>query len=258
MKHRTHKHPGNDRLPGTHDQQIEMFQIAVSDAEIEVSHRYTQQGMREELVASLKRQRKKISASFKRKKGRKKERKKALQYGLRMRERSTDRIVDYVPKPACSRHSEARIQGNEVSFTHDEIVAVHEKLLIAFREAFANNWASGNPRCIELVLWMTANRPQDPFSFETCCYLSNVDPDLVKGAILRKVRKRYTHELLHYNVFRQAIMDVERGNPEAIQWLNSEDTTEFSFLGLCKIFEFEPLKARASIRVPSADVQMVA
>ncbi|WP_440986290.1 hypothetical protein ACQHIH_21555 (plasmid) [Xanthomonas sontii] len=258
MKHPTRKQHVHDRLRGTHDHQIELFQVPITEAEIEVSRRYTRQGMCEELVASLKRKRKKLSASFKQKKGRKKDRKKALQYGLRMRERTSDRIVDYVAKPACSRHSEARIQGNAVSFTHDEIITVHEKLLIAFREAFANNWATGNPRCIELVLWMTAGRPNEPFSFETCCHISNIDPDLIKGAILRKVRERYKHELLHYNVFRQAVMDVERGDPDALNWLNSEDTSEFSFLGLCKAFEFEPQKAKASIRIPPAGLQMVA
>jgi hypothetical protein len=258
MKQPTCKQPGRDRLTGTHDHQIELFQIDVTEADVEFSHRYTRQGMHDELIATLKRDRKKLSDSYKRKKGRKKERKKALQYGLRMRERATDRIVDYVPKPACSRHSEARTHGNEVSFTRDEIITVHEKLLIAFREAFANNWATGNHRCIELILWMTADRPNEPFSFETCCYISNVDPELVKAAILRKVRERYKHELLHYNVFRQAVIDVERGIPEAIRWLNAEDTSEFSFLGLCKIFDFDPLKAKASIRVPSQGLMKVA
>lgn len=257
MKQPTNKRHWRDRRIGTHEEQIDLFQVDITESDVEVSHRYTRNGIREEFVASLKRQRK-LTPSFKPKKARKQERKKALQYNLRMRERSTDRVVDYVPKPACSRNHEARLQGNDVSFSDDEIVMVHQKLLWAFQNAFANNWANNSPRCMELVVWMTANRPDEPFSFETCCYASNMDPEIVKGAILRKVRQRYASERLHYDVFRQAIKDVERGNQEAIDWFNSNDSSEFSFLGLCRLFEFDPVKSKTSIRVPNRELERVA
>lgn len=257
MKHSTNKRHWRDSTPGTHDHQISLFEIAVTSEDIEASQRHTREGIRQDFVQSIKRKQK-LTASFKPKRVRKQERKKALQYSLRMRERTTDRVVDYIPKPACSRNHEARQKGNQISFTKDDVLLIHQKLMWAFQNAFANNWANGSARCMELVVWMTANRPDEPFSFETCCYACNIDPEIVKSAILKKVRERYKGERLHYDVFRQAIMDVERGDSEALAWLNDESTAEFSFLGLCKLFEFDPVKAKAAVRIPPRDAKQVA
>lgn len=257
MKHHQPKRRVRETRVGTHDLQSNLFDLPVSDSDAQMRYLTSKKGIVQEYVASLKRQ-KKLTNSFKPKSVRKQDRKKALQYGLRMRERSTDRVVDFVHKPACSRHHEARIQGNEVVFSDDEIVMVHQKLLWSFQTTFANNWASNSARCMELLVWMTASRPEEPFSFETCCYASNIDPDIIKSAILRKVRERYKSERLHFDVFRQSIKDVERGDAEALQWFNSSDLSEFSFLGLCRLFEFDPIKSKASIRIRNVDSVKVA
>lgn len=257
MKSTSDKRTLRERRVGTHDQQPSLFDLPITESDADLRFLHSKEGIREQLINELKKQ-KKLTNSFKTKRVRKHERKKVLQYGLRMRERTTDRVVDYAPKPACSRYDEARLKGNDVIFTDEEIIMVHQKLLLAFQQAFANNWASNSPRCIELVVWMTANRPEEPYSFETCCYLSDIDPDIIKSTILRQVKRRYKSERLHYDVFRQAIIDVERGNEDALKWFHSDDTSEFSFLGLCKLFEFEPSVAKASVRTGNVGLSKVA
>ena len=251
MKDRNHKRrQRRDSRCGTHDVQPQLFSITVTDADIEISHRFTREGLQETLIKARKRQGNYSRDSLVSKR-KSKERKKSVQYKLHMRTRDKARVVEYVPKPACSRYSDARQRGNDLVFTPDDIILVHKKMLYAFQEAFQQNWATTNARCIELVVWMTANRPNDPFSFETCCWINNVDPDMVRDAILRQVRKRYEHERLHYDVFRQSVMAAERGDPDALNWIRSEEDSEFSFLGLCRIFDFDPKTARSQIRVPA-------
>ncbi len=257
MKNRNQKRQNWRDNQGTHDTQPQLFSITVTDSDIEISHRFTREGMLDLLVSSRKKEGR-FSKKSLRMKRQVKERKKSVQYKLQMRTRDSERVVDYVPKPACSRYNEARTKGNDIEFTRDEIITIHQKMLEAFQEAFQQNWATNNARLIELVVWMTANRPNDPFSFETCCYVSNVDPELVRGAILKQVRKRYKHERLHYDVLRQSVMAAERGDPDALMWLYNSDESEFSFLGLCKMFDFEPKSARATIRVPNRNASQVA
>lgn len=257
MKHHQPKRHVRENRVGTHDLQPNLFNLPVAESDAQMRFLNSKAGIVAEYIASLKRQ-KKLTKSFKPKKAPKHERKKVLQYGLRMRERTTERVVDFVRKPNCSPYHEARIRGNDVEFTNDDVVLIHQKLLWAFKSAFANNWASNSARCMELIVWMTANRPDEPFSFETCCYASDIDPDVIKSVILRKTRERYKSERLHYDVFRQSIMDVERGDPEALKWFNSDDQSEFSFLGLCRLFEFDPIKSKASIRIRNDDSVKVA
>ena len=257
MKTRKHKRHDRRDSQGTHDVQRELFNIKVTDSDIEISHRFSREGMFDLLISSRKKEGR-FSRDALRMRRPGKERKKSVQYKLQMRTRDSERVVAYVPKPACSRYNEARIKGNDEQFSREEIIIIHQKMLEAFQEAFQQNWATNNPRIIELVVWMTANRPNDPFSYETCCYVSNVDPDLVRGAILKQVRKRYKHERLHYDVFRQSVMAAERGDPDALMWLYSTDESEFSFLGLCKMFDFEPKAGRSTIRTPAGLANRVA
>ncbi|MFP7190587.1 hypothetical protein [Xanthomonas hortorum] len=257
MKDRKHKRQKRRNSQGSHDIQPQLFSITVTDSDIEVSHRYTRDGMLDLLISSRKKQGRFSKDAFRiRRPG--KDRKKTLQYRLQMRTRETERVVEYVSKPACSRYSESRVRGNDTEFSREEIIIIHQKMLTAFQEAFQQNWATNNARLIELVVWMTASRPNDPFSYETCCYVSNVDPDIVRDAILKQVRARYKHERLHYDVFRQSVLAAERGDADALMWLYSTDESEFSFLGLCKMFDFEPKAGRSTIRVPSGIASQVA
>lgn len=107
MKDRKHKRQKRRNSQGSHDIQPQLFSITVTDSDIEVSHRYTRDGMLDLLISSRKKQGRFSKDAFRiRRPG--KDRKKTLQYRLQMRTRETERVVEYVSKPACSLQRGAR------------------------------------------------------------------------------------------------------------------------------------------------------
>ena len=207
-----------------------------------------------------------LPAKFNRTKRRKKQsrterlRRRGKQYRLAMRTRTAPRVVEF-------RHR-ASVEDDVNTFTWAKSAQrmLHYHLLMESLDALKAHIHARSVRAAEIWRWIARRGNNEPFAFDTCVRMaaaldpdySGCDPDTLRNALERILRKTYGVQLPHADVLRAGIKDAEEGNPDAIAWVLSEHDAPLSFCECCDALGFDPVEARTQIRIPATAYRAIA
>lgn len=178
-------------------------------------------------------------------------RRKGKQYALRMRIREA-RKVDF-------RHrASVEDAGNTEAWSIQAQKKLHYQLLISSLEALRGHTVNRSPRSAEVWMWVNRKGTDHPFAFETCVAIAGeidpeyrgADPDVLRAG-LKRLLKAYGGEPPHAGVLKAGIEAAEAGDPDAIAWVLSDQTTALSFAECCDALGFIPNEARQQLVLPT-------
>lgn len=199
-------------------------------------------------LVELEMRRRRLEEKKKRKRSRKRNRrvhrKKGLQYKIELRIRKTDRKLPYRPKDNLDHRLTAEAEVR--SWTDEGIVKLHKVLLYESLRTARRRDSLSKASHAEIWYWINRRRPDEPFSFESCCEYSGVDPDVMRPMLRRLLSE--TPPLV--DMLRQSILAAEAGNRTAIEWCLSDNEGELTFVSACRAVGFDPQKARKELRLP--------
>jgi hypothetical protein len=185
----------------------------------------------------------------------KKSRSRGLQYRIRLTLRKTDRKI------AFRSHFTEDEQGNDFDWQDEGIIRLHTKLLQDALTTLRDHCERGSPRAADIMAWVDRCKPDEPFSFETCCALFGgedddgefgpFDPDILRCQLRARIRQVFNAVLPHADVLRKGIRAAEDGDTDAIEWVLSDSDAPLSFPSCCNALGFDSDLVRQEITLPN-------
>ena len=184
---------------------------------------------------------------------------KGCQYRLKLSFRATPRKIAY------RSHARKEEEVNSYTWSEDGMYRLHSILLNESLQTLRAMCERKSVRAAEIIAWMFRGNPSETFSFEECCRLFKMelpdpengelvevgqqDPDVLRNQARLWIRKAYGAELPQAKVMRQAILDAEVGNEDAIAWILSDQEAPLSFRECADALGFDAEDARKEVKL---------
>ena len=189
---------------------------------------------------------------------------KGCQYRLKLSFRATPRKIAY------RAHARKEEEVNGYTWSDDGMYRLHSILLDESLQTLRAMCERKSVRAAEIIAWMFRGNPSETFSFEECCRLFKMelpdpengelvdvgqqDPDVLRNQARLWIKKAYGAELPHAKVLRQAILDAEAGNEDAIAWILSDQEAPLSFRECVDALGFDAEDARKEVKLQTTIV----
>lgn len=172
---------------------------------------------------------------------------------LVLKVRKTDRKIAF-------RHREHEAATSGLRLGDEAVAQCHTALLRKSLDSLKAHCEKRSLKAAEIVAWINRRKPDEPFSFETCCAvyrevdedgdtIGPFDPEVLRTQVRLLIKRAFGAELPHADVLRQGILDAEAGDDDAVEWILSNRSGPLSFVECCKAIGFRPDAAREQIAI---------